>query len=323
MFPFVNGAQRSTHAPSSAIPYLALGATFGVAYAVLNTAMDYWDHRGAVAGAFVAVHGVVDKGIPVLAGLLAGLAFHDVRMRTAFARAERERAELLRGRLQHVERDQAVWVVAASALHEIKNPLHTAGLLLEELEEGPSAEERARIVASMRAELDRAAHSLSALRKLAASSRRDGPAAKVSDVARAVVADLTPLASEAGTALTLDARAEGDALADGGYLRIILENLVANSIEELPKTGRGGHVHVELREAESGVELTVFDDGPGIPEGERERIFEPLRSTKADGLGLGLAVSRALARARGGDVRYVADPRWSTGFRVTLPAPQR
>lgn len=117
--------------------YVILGAVGGVAYALLNTWMDYLHGQGIVARAFVALHDVVDDVIPVLVGALLGTAVHYWRLRSQVARDERTRADQLGLRVQHVERDQAVWVVAAATLHELKNPLHAIGLLVDELEHTP------------------------------------------------------------------------------------------------------------------------------------------------------------------------------------------
>ena len=76
---------------------------------------------------------------PVIVGALLGVCAHYLRLRGAASRRPRwraARAEALRMRLQKVERDQAVWVLAAAVLHELNNPLHALGLLLDEIDAG-------------------------------------------------------------------------------------------------------------------------------------------------------------------------------------------
>jgi signal transduction histidine kinase len=74
-------------------------------------------------------------------------------------------------------------------------------------------------------------------------------------------------------------------------------------------TGRGEGPHYTIR---------VEDPGTGVPEAERERIFEPFFTTRQKGTGLGLPLSRKIARAHGGDLRLVPTP-GTTCFELTLP----
>jgi signal transduction histidine kinase len=102
-------------------------------------------------------------------------------------------------------------------------------------------------------------------------------------------------------------------------MRRVLDNLLNNAM----KYG-GGRARVELHVEEGLAIADVVDDGPGIPEVELERVFEPFyRSEQArrsgrEGSGLGLAVCRSIARAHGGDVELF---RGKSGFtaRLTLP----
>jgi signal transduction histidine kinase len=69
---------------------------------------------------------------------------------------------------------------------------------------------------------------------------------------------------------------------------------------------------------ESGITVSVTDDGPGIPETDRERIFEPLVTTKPDGTGLGLPIARRIARAHGTEVEVESAPGAGATFSVRL-----
>lgn len=112
---------------------------------------------------------------------------------------------------------------------------------------------------------------------------------------------------------------------DAGRLGQVLANLLANA--EHATAGRG-HVSLTLtgHPQESTVVLDVDDDGPGVPAEQRERIFERLvrldasRQRRTGGAGLGLAISRAIARAHGGDLMCLAAPDGGARFRLTLPA---
>ena len=69
-----------------------------------------------------------------------------------------------------------------------------------------------------------------------------------------------------------------------------------------------------------GVEVSFADTGRGVPEGERDRIFDPLYSTKPDGTGLGLAVTRQIVETHGGAGRCEPGPEGGTVFVVRLPS---
>lgn len=301
--------------------YVALGLCAGVLYALLNTQTDVWA-VGTFGRAFGAFHAFVDRGIPVLAGALVGLAFHWGQLRDRLARAEAARADELRSRLRHVERDQAVWVVAAAALHELKNPLHVLGLLVDEL--GEAAEERdaeatASLAARIRVQMDRTLVPLGALRELAQPDRGSRKERPVWDTAVEVVAAMRPLAAEAGVSLRLTGKSDGTARASGEYLRIVLDNLLANALEGRDDAQRAKSVLVSVVEDDARVRITVSDDGPGLDEERRRALFEPLRSEKSRGLGLGLPIARALARTMGGELETAEVPGFATSFVLDLP----
>jgi signal transduction histidine kinase len=302
-----------------------LGTLAGIAYAALNSSMDYLHSKGVVARTFVALHDIVDDVIPVVVGALLGVAVHYVKLRSRVAREEATRAEQLRARVEHVERDQAVWVVAAATLHELKNPLHSIGLLVDELEATPSTDGEAirELRARLRAQMERALVPLDALRALAGARRRGGSAAPVAEIAALVVRDLSSVTRENGVDLRFEGEAPRSVCAEASFVRIILENLIGNSLDTLRQRQEGGHIRVRLERQADRIALSVSDDGPGIAPATDRSLFHPLETAKEGGLGLGLAISRALARAMNGELARAEEPGWSTTFRLTLPAEER
>jgi signal transduction histidine kinase len=118
----------------------------------------------------------------------------------------------------------------------------------------------------------------------------------------------------------VDVTVAGAAAAEGHPLKIrqVLANLVRNAAEA---AGEGGRVAIRLREGDGSAEVEVADDGPGIGDEARARLFEPFFTTKEKGTGLGLAVSRAIARAHGGDVEPGEAPGGGARFTLRLPRP--
>ena len=97
----------------------------------------------------------------------------------------------------------------------------------------------------------------------------------------------------------------------------VLDNLLSNAVQALD--GAPGTVRVRARADEGFVCLEVSDTGKGVHADHISKIFEPLFTTKARGIGLGLAVSKALAQANGGDLSLVSGPGESATFAFTLP----
>ena len=98
----------------------------------------------------------------------------------------------------------------------------------------------------------------------------------------------------------------------------VLDNLLSNALQAM--NGSPGTVHVRARATGDGfVRVEVSDTGPGIPREHFSKVFEPLFTTKARGIGLGLALSKSLAQANGGDLALVSAPDQSATFAFILP----
>lgn len=113
------------------------------------------------------------------------------------------------------------------------------------------------------------------------------------------------------------------ARADGDRLQQILLNLLSNAIKFTPP---GGRVELRCAACDPRVSIIVADSGIGIPEDQRERIFEPFvqldagAAAESRGVGLGLAISRDLARAMNDDIRAARSAHGGSEFIVDLPA---
>lgn len=104
---------------------------------------------------------------------------------------------------------------------------------------------------------------------------------------------------------------------DATQIGQILLNLLANAEQALRE--KGGVITILADAPDSRVRIVVSDDGPGIAAENLELVFEPLFTTKARGIGLGLAVSRQLARANHGDLSVVSEPGKGATFTLDLP----
>jgi two-component system, sensor histidine kinase FlrB len=128
--------------------------------------------------------------------------------------------------------------------------------------------------------------------------------------------DIAPLASDAFTVALPDASLAGAVEVNESALRSVLLNLAENARDITRGRGRL-EIHAEIIGDE--LVLAFCDDGPGVPEAERTRIFEPFVSTRPNGTGLGLAVARTVVQAHGGRISCEQAPGGGGCFVVCLP----
>jgi signal transduction histidine kinase len=199
----------------------------------------------------------------------------------------------------------------ANASHELRSPLARIRMASELM--GDTASPR------IRAELNRNIEELDQIiDELLLASRLDAGAANVVKLAPL---DLTGLAAEecARAGASLEGQLP-ELMGDAKLLRRLLRNLLENA----QRYGGGSPVEVRLQRHGAAGLVDVCDRGPGVPQNEREAIFQPFHrvagaSEAAGGVGLGLALVRQIARHHGGDVVCLDNPGGGACFRVTLP----
>ena len=109
--------------------------------------------------------------------------------------------------------------------------------------------------------------------------------------------------------------------ADLELMKGVLLNLMINAAQAM---GRRGRINVSIAEGPGGCEISIADQGPGIPEEIREKVFDPFFTTKHRGTGLGLAVARRTVELHSGKLRFECPPGGGTVMIVSLPfSPRR
>jgi signal transduction histidine kinase len=221
-------------------------------------------------------------------GELGALAASFNEMATSLESTERRRVQLV-----------------GDVAHELRTPLATIDGYLEGLEDGviEARPETWRLLRNETARLTRMVNDLSELWRAEARQLplRLEPV-EVDDVAREVTARFAPQGLARGVAIEVEA-SPAAALADRDRLAQILSNYLSNALRHAPDSSR---VVVRVAGGETGVRLSVTDEGPGLAPDQLETVFErfyrvdPARSRAAGGAGIGLAIVRALAEAMGG-----------------------
>lgn len=235
---------------------------------------------------------------------------------------------LLFARVQNAFEAQQHFV--ADAAHELRSPLAALKLQVQGLQRASDEVARTRAVARLEAGIDRATRLVEQLLVLArqeASAAAGAPTAAVdlSEVVRLALADAAPAAQARGIDLGLVAGPGAPVPAIAGHaeaLRILVRNLLDNAVKYTPE---GGTVDVALGAGPAGVELSVEDSGPGIPEAEHARVLDRFyraaqAAQGAAGSGLGLAIVQSIARLHGAVLVLEPAPRLG-GLRVALTFP--
>src|SRR6266566_5013937 len=218
----------------------------------------------------------------------------------------------------------AAWrEVARRLAHEIKNPLTPIQLSAERLRRhfsGAPAHAKA-LVDECTTTIVGEVESLKGLvDEFSQFARMPSPRTVPTDLAQ-LIADTIALYNGIFTAVRIDQRfAPGLPLArlDPEQIRRVIINLVDNAIEAMDRRGEI-MVETQLDPANAIVRIIVADNGPGIPSGEREKLFLPYYSTKRRGSGLGLAIVRRIIAEHGGTIEVGTNVPKGTRFTIELP----
>ncbi|WP_438043952.1 hybrid sensor histidine kinase/response regulator [Sorangium sp. So ce128] len=243
-------------------------------------------------------------------------------------RAAELEAQRAQDELAHLNRVSAMSALAASLAHELNQPLaailSNAQAALRLLAQTPPD------IAETRAALDdivaddrRAAKVIQRMHAVLREGELSVAALDLSELVRKVIQLVASAARRAGATVRLELapglpRARGD----GAQLQQVLLHLLVNALDAVSRRPPGARV-VVVRAQSGGagcLELSVADSGEGIPPEDVERVFEPFFTSKAQGLGVGLAISRSIIEAHGGRLWAECRPGEGATFRCLLPA---
>jgi len=299
-------------------------------FLTLVAGLLYW------AAALLAPPEAAWTAVVILMGLvgLPAFALGHVADRERRARGEVERlyAELT-GTLTRLQAAQAELLVAErmatvgrlalKVAHEVRNPIAAIELNAELVGDlvkergGADMEEAATLVTAIREQVS----ALDALTEeylaFARFPRPQYDEDSVNEMVAALVEFVRPVAARQGSAVeaTTDQTVPPMAI-DRTLLRQAILNLVKNGLEAL---GRGGKLTAGTRRVDDQVEIAIRDTGPGIDPALGKRLFEQFFTTKPQGTGLGLYISRQIIEEHGGTLRWESAPGAGTTFTASLP----
>ena len=216
---------------------------------------------------------------------------------------------------------QALWVSLAAVLHDIRNPLHNATLLLESLDgQGSNAlEVRDQVLEQLERVHARIRRVMDQLPEFAGEGSGTPPV-RLAQVLNETIGLIQPQALEMDVAVGMNCLDDLVVKINPGFLIQALEHLMLNCLEILARQPQDKPRRLWLSASrEKGVVwLSVQDSGPGLPPEVARAPFEPLVSQSPTGMGLGLAIAHALTRAGGGELMLQNTSDSGTHFRIRL-----
>ncbi len=223
--------------------------------------------------------------------------------------------------LVKLEREGAWREMARQVAHDIKNPLTTMKLSMQQLERLSGSPEQA--AAYLRKAITRLIEQIDSLAQIASEFSMFANLdikSKNDVVINEVVESVHDLFSEqkhVDLFLTLP-ETRFHILGDKNHLIRVFNNLVINAIQAIP-SDRKGQIKVSLSQQGNQAIIQISDNGGGIPPEIRDRVFEPNFTTKTSGSGLGLAICKKIIEAHDGSIRFETRDNEGTDFFVEMP----
>ncbi len=241
-----------------------------------------------------------------------------------YSRLSRQTA-LAERQAQEAEQMAYVGTLASGLAHEIRSPLNSLNLNMQMLQEEMATDERRgvgssdRLVAITRSEVARLERLVSDFLRYARPADLDLVDTTAAELLRHCTEIVAGKLRSEQVASEIDDRTGGAVFqVDREQVNQLLLNLVDNAVAAVNDCDHP-RLRLEAEIRDGSVVLAVSDNGPGVDETERERVFDLFHSGRRGGTGLGLAIVRRIANAHGGEVRVRNDGRPGATFEVELP----
>lgn len=237
-----------------------------------------------------------------------------------------ESLEQIGSQLQVSERLAALGRVTAGVAHEVKNPLNSMRLWLENLKESlsPGQEVPLQAVKILDSEIDRLDRVVKTFLNFNRPVELHLEETKLGELLEEVLTIARPQIERAGAEALLAVPADFPLVrADRQLFKQALLNLVLNACEVLSaqreRDGQSGKLTLSVQRDEKNAEIRVADTGPGIPPEHRAKVFQLYFTTRQDGSGIGLATTFRIVQLHNGSIDFESEVGRGTTFRIELP----
>ncbi len=233
---------------------------------------------------------------------------------------EREQQKKNQEALLQAKKLAAIGILASGVAHELNNPLSNVSLTAQVLRKqiGPETQPEVReMVDDIVAQTERVKNIVGDLLEFAREREVQLQEVGITELARDAYGQVERARGVEGIEFDLTSEPEGiTLLADRAQLERVFVNLFLNAIDAM---GGQGRVSVRISERGNLVDITVADSGPGIPEADREKIFDPFFTMKEKGTGLGLAIVMNTIQKHGGRITVAGKEGEGAVFEIELP----
>jgi len=261
------------------------------------------------------------RQLPLIEGKEVLVTTEDITESKQLEEQQTSRRKDLEKKLESAEHLAVVGQTAGMVGHDIRNPLQAivsaTYLAKDDLASLPQSEIKESLIESMKEIEQQASYINKIVADLQDYSRPLKPSNEEINL-RNLIENLL-ISTEIDENIKITSEIADDiqnAKADPDYLKRILTNLIINAEQAMPN---GGKLTITARKEKGNCLITVEDTGEGIPEDIKPNLFQPLFTTKAKGQGFGLAASKRLAKAMGGDITFESKKGKGSKFTLKLP----